>query len=209
MKRLPEYYFQAVGSGAGAIAAWEAFSRLIADGRFGARMPRLILSQNLPFAPMVSAWRDGRAEIIPERDMQDAEAAIQQMYADVLSTRNPPYSVRGGVYELLRSTKGEMYGITNEECRAAEKLFVQEEGIDLDPAASVAVASVQKALEDGLVTKDDTVLLNVTGGGYERLPADWTLHRIKERMELSRAPSEPELDEVAGAVKEFVRALSP
>jgi len=207
MKQLPEYYFQAVGSGAGAIAAWEAFSRLIADGRFGARMPRLILSQNLPFAPMVSAWRDGRAEIIPERDMQNAEVAIQQMYADVLSTRNPPYSVRGGVYELLRSTKGEMYGITNEECRAAEKLFVQEEGIDLDPAASVAVASVQKALEDGLVTKDDTVLLNVTGGGYERLPADWTLHRTKERMELSRAPSEPELDEVAEEVKEFVRAL--
>jgi cysteate synthase len=207
MKRLPDYYFQAVGSGAGAIAAWEAFSRLMADGRFGARMPRLILSQNLPFAPMVRAWREGRAEIIPERDMRDAEAAIQQMYADVLSTRNPPYSLRGGVYELLRSTKGEMYGITNEECRAAEKLFVHEEGIDLDPAASVTVASVLKALDDGLVEKNATVLLNVTGGGYKRLPADWTLHRINERMELSRAPSESELDEVEGEVKEFVRAL--
>ncbi len=209
MKRLPEYYFQAVGSGAGAIAAWEAFSRLIADGRFGARMPRLILSQNLPFAPMVHAWHEGRAEIIPERDMRDAEVAIPQMYADVLSTRNPPYAIRGGVYELLRSTKGEMYGITNEECRAAELLFEREEGIDLDPAASVAVASVLKALDDGLVTKDATILLNVTGGGYKRLEADWTLCRINERLELRRTPSEPELDEVEGEVKEFIRALSP
>ena len=33
--RIPDYYFQAVGSGTGAIAAWEANMRLIEDGRFG------------------------------------------------------------------------------------------------------------------------------------------------------------------------------
>lgn len=32
--RIPDYYFQAVGSGTGAIAAWEANLRLIEDGRF-------------------------------------------------------------------------------------------------------------------------------------------------------------------------------
>ena len=30
--RIPDYYFQAVGSGTGAIAAWEANLRLIEDG---------------------------------------------------------------------------------------------------------------------------------------------------------------------------------
>ncbi|MCF8229820.1 MAG: cysteate synthase, partial [Bacteroidales bacterium] len=33
--QIPDYYFQAVGSGTGAIAAWEANLRLIEDGRYG------------------------------------------------------------------------------------------------------------------------------------------------------------------------------
>lgn len=55
--RIPDYYFQAVGSGTGAIAAWEANLRLIADGRFGAGKAQLMVSQNAPFTPMADAWR--------------------------------------------------------------------------------------------------------------------------------------------------------
>jgi len=33
--RIPDFYFQAIGSGTGAIAAWEANLRFLADGRFG------------------------------------------------------------------------------------------------------------------------------------------------------------------------------
>ncbi len=43
--QLPDYYFQAIGSGAGAIAAWEAATRLVEDGRFGCTVPSLMLSQ--------------------------------------------------------------------------------------------------------------------------------------------------------------------
>ncbi len=35
--RIPDYYFQAIGSGTGAIAAWEANLRFLQDGRFGAQ----------------------------------------------------------------------------------------------------------------------------------------------------------------------------
>lgn len=43
--RIPEYYFQAIGSGTGAIAAWEANLRLIEDGRFGSHKAKLMVSQ--------------------------------------------------------------------------------------------------------------------------------------------------------------------
>jgi cysteate synthase len=208
MNVLPDYYFQAVGSGTGAIAAWETFSRLIEDGRFGEKMPRIVLSQNLPFAPMVSAWRNGRAELIAEKDMKDAEAAIKRIYADVLSTRNPPYSIKGGVYDMLSSTNGTMYGITNDECKEAEKLFAGEEGIDLDPAASVACASLIKAADEGTVKKGDTILLNITGGGYERLKEDCKLYEIEPRMDLKQPSDQLALDEIEKALKEFVRGLS-
>jgi cysteate synthase len=205
MHELPDYYFQAVGSGTGAIAAWEAFGRLIADGRFGATMPRIVIAQNRPFAPMVSAWHDDRAEIIADKDLKGAEAAIKLLYADVLSTRHPPYSITGGVYDMLSNTNGTMLGITNDEAREAEKLFEGEEGIDLDPAASVAVASLLKAVEDGVVKKEDNILLNITGGGYKRVKEDCKRYEIDARCEIK--PSEGRLDDVEKELKEFVGAL--
>ena len=43
--------------------------------------------------------------------------------------------------------------------------FMKAEGYDILPAAATAVCSVSKALEEGKITKDDYVMLNVTGGG--------------------------------------------
>ncbi|RZN37263.1 MAG: cysteate synthase [Methanophagales archaeon ANME-1-THS] len=208
MKALPDYYVQAVGSGTGAIAAWEAFIRLIGDGRFGERMPKIVIAQNLPFAPMFSAWQDGRAELIAAKDLSNAEAAIKAMYANILSTRNPPYSIKGGVYEMLRSSQGTIYGITNDEAREAEKLFESEEGIDLDPAASVAVASLMHAVDEGFVEKKDRILLNITGGGYKRLKEECALYHVEARMELhSHAVGQLPVDELERELKEFVTGL--
>jgi len=53
------------------------------------------------------------------------------------------------------------------------------EGIDICSAASVAVASLVKALEQGKVKTDDTILLNITGGGYLRLKQSHLLHHLK------------------------------
>jgi cysteate synthase len=53
MKHLPDHYFQAVGSGTGGIAAWEAAMRLKEDGRYGDELPQLHLAQNLPCAPLI------------------------------------------------------------------------------------------------------------------------------------------------------------
>ncbi|NIR81344.1 MAG: cysteate synthase, partial [Gemmatimonadetes bacterium] len=49
---MPVHYVQAVGSGTGGIAAYEAGLRLRDDGRFGERLPRLHLVQNAPFTPI-------------------------------------------------------------------------------------------------------------------------------------------------------------
>ena len=204
MHTLPDHYYQAVGSGTGAIAAWEAFIRLIGDGRFGEKMPRIHISQNLPFEPILNAWQAGRAEIIADKDMINAGESISAMYSDVLSTRNPPYSIKGGVYDMLVGTQGTVYGITNEECRVAEKLFESEEGIDLDPAAAVAVAALITAVDSGVVVKEDKILLNITGGGYNRLKADHTMNRIEARMEL-KSSAQLALDVVETEVSEFVR----
>ncbi|HIH74500.1 MAG TPA: cysteate synthase [Methanosarcina sp.] len=177
--RMPDHYFQAVGSGTGGISAWEASLRLRADGRFGSKLPKLQLAQNLPFVPMYNAWKAGRREIIPEIDMKDAKKQVEETYASVLTNRTPPYGVTGGLYDALVDTNGIMYAITREEALEAKALFESREGIDILPPSAVATAALLKAVEAGNVGKDDIILLNLAGGGYKRLKKDIKLHQIQ------------------------------
>ena len=179
---MPDHYFQAVGSGTGAIAAWEAAMRLRGDGRYGTALPRLHLAQNAPFTPMVSAWRSGRREIIPGLDMPDARSAVQQVMSDVLTNRNPPYGIAGGVFDALRDTGGTMLSVSNAAGAGAMKLLLDTEGIDLDPAAAIATAALIGAVEKGAVGSTDHILLNLTGGGYERVREDFTMHPVEPAM---------------------------
>ena len=180
--RMPGHYFQAVGSGTGAIAVWEAAMRLRRDGRYGTVLPQLHLAQNEPFTPMVSAWQGGRREIIPDLDMPDARSAVQQVMSDVLTNRNPPYGIAGGVFDALRDTGGTMLPVSNAEGKEAMKLLRDTEGIDLDPAAAIATAALIDAVENGTVGSAEHILLNLTGGGYKRVREDYTMHPVEPAL---------------------------
>lgn len=199
--RMPDHYFQAVGSGTGAIAAWEAALRLRRDGRFGATLPRLHCAQNEPFTPMVTAWQQRRRTIEPEIDMPDASNAIDAVMSPVLTNRQPPYAIAGGLYDALDATGGEMYAVSNAEGRAAEKLIRETEGIDPDPAAAVATAALIRAAETGTIGQDDTILLNITGGGYERILEDFTLYPPEPAITVRAGDS---LDETVAGLKRWV-----
>ena len=164
--RIPDYYFQAVGSGTGAIAAWEANMRLIEDGKYGNKIMKLMVSQNAPFVPMYDAWRaDSRAMLPYDADKARRDVAI--IDAKVLSNRKPPYSIKGGLYDALKATDGEVLVATNAQARKAAKLFEELEGVDIHPAAAVATATLIKAVQDGKVEKDATIMLNITGAGEQ------------------------------------------
>lgn len=165
--RIPDYYFQGVGSGTGAIAAWEANMRLVEDGRFGSNMMRLMVSQNAPFVPMYDAWRADSRDMLPyAADKARRDAGI--IDAKVLSNRKPPYSLRGGLYDALKATNGDVLTATNAQVRKAARLFEELEGVDIHPAAGVAVASLIKQVADGKIARDAYVMLNITGAGEKR-----------------------------------------
>lgn len=190
--RLPKHYFQAVGSGAGAIAAWEMAARFLRDGRFGGRLPVLHLAQNLPFAPMHLAWERGDRDLSPE-DLNSN--LITLISTRVLSTRYPAYGVLGGVYDALSATGGRTYGVSNEEMASARRLFEESEGVDIVPAAAVAVAALLQAIRDKNIDPDDPVLLNITGGGEERLRAEGRAHPVQATF-VSKNISDRALEEL-------------
>ena len=165
--RIPDYYFQAVGSGTGAIAAWEANKRFIVDGRYGNNLMKLMVSQNIPFTPMYDAWKAGSRALLPVDDTV-ARKQAEEICAKVLSNRKPPYSLKGGLFDALTETGGDMFAISNEEAMEGMVLFERTEGIDIEPAAGVAVASLKQAIRTGAVETDAVIMLNITGGGIAK-----------------------------------------
>ena len=197
--QLPRYYFQAVGSGAGAIGVQEAARRVVADGRFGEVPPRQMLSQNLPFVPMVDSWKSGRRELVVI-DAEDGKRRIREILAPVLSNRQPPYSMRGGVFDVLTESRGDMLAADNAEALEAQRIFEEIERIDIDPAGAVAFATLLKAAQHGRIERDALVLLNITGGGRNRLRSERRLIPAEPALEVDQQDIlvDETLDRLAG-----------
>ena len=189
--RIPDAYFQAVGSGTGTIAAYEANLRLKEDGRFGDHIMKLIPSQNVPFTPMYDAWKADSRALLP-MDENEGRIKALKIKATVLSNRKPPYSIAGGLYDVLKWSNGDFQKVTNGELTQACELFEELEGSDIYSAAGVAVMSLIKALEEGQVTPEQTIMLNVTGGGEKRFKKEFNCVNAKADLILSPdcSPSE-------------------
>lgn len=195
--RIPDYYFQAVGSGTGAIAAWEANMRLIEDGRYGTNLMKLMVSQNAPFVPMYDAWRADSREMLPY-DTKKARRDAELIDAKVLSNRKPPYGIAGGLYDALKATNGDIMVATNAQSRRACKLFKELEGIDIYPAPGVALASLIKLVDAGAIDKDACIMLNITGAGEEAAKLNRDIWHLKPSKIFSL---NPDVDEVVSYVE--------
>jgi cysteate synthase len=187
--KIPDYYFQAVGSGTGAIAAWEANLRLIEDGRFGNHKMKLMVSQNFPFKPMYDAWKAGSRAMLPLDD-ELARKQVEEIDAKVLSNRKPPYSIAGGLYDALVDSKGDIILADNFEAQSAAIMFELLEGIDIHPAAAVAVASLIKVVAEGSIDPAAVIMLNITGGGEKKFKADKELYYLKPSVIFDINPNE-------------------
>lgn len=197
--QIPDYYFQAVGSGTGAIAAWEANLRLIEDGRYGNKKMKLMLSQNAPFTPIHDAWRAGSRAMLPLDDGL-AREQVEEIVAKVLSNRKPPYPIPGGLFDALSDAGGTILLATNEEAAEAARIFEETEGNDIHPASAIATATLIKAVKEGLVKSDDLIMLNITGGGEKKFKENSELHYLKPNLVFDIDPDENEVKEKVSAL---------
>ena len=196
MGRIPDAYFQAVGSGTGAIAAWENACRLADEGRFGPNKMRVYVAQNAPFTLMYDAWKAGTREL-PQMTPEEGRGKSERILATVLSNRKPPYSIAGGLYDVLKESNGDFFLATNNDIFYWLLQFRNKEGYELLPAACVAVAALAQAVSDGKVKKDDYIMLNCTGGGTLGAMSKGFVHKEPDLILSPDLPAE----EVIKAVK--------
>ena len=158
-----------------------------------------MISQNHPFVPMMNAWNANSRDMLPFDD-EVARKEVEEIDAKVLSNRKPPYPPVGGLFDALTETKGEVLAATNHELSRAAELFMELEGNDIHPAAAVAVATLMQAVIENKVEPEAIVMLNITGGGEERMKKGKTLHYLLPSQVFDY---NPKLEDVNSALKEI------
>lgn len=172
---LPKHYFQGVGGGPGPIGVHEMAQRLVDSGQFEGPVPRQHVSQNIQHSPIHNAWQNGRSKLqdsdFPQNDVE--------VFSDLLLNNSPCYEPVGGVYDILKQSNGQTYIVTEKEAVEAKNLFEEVEGIDILSPAAVALASLQQALANGDIESDDCTVLNISGGGTERMAREINLVTVE------------------------------
>ena len=157
--------------------------RLIDEGLFEGPAPVQHVSQNVEHHPIHSAWQAQRDHLISE-DFPDEEVEV---YSDYLLNKGPAYGQVGAVYDILKASKGQTHIVEREEAVAMRELIESVEGIDIMTPGAVAAASLVQAVKDGLVGNNDCILLNISGGGVQRLKNEIETRPIKPWLKVNKA----------------------
>ena len=181
--QLPNHYFQGIGGGPGPIGIHEMAQRLIDAQLFEGPVPRQHVSQNAEHHPIHNAWQAGRDHLVPE----DYPTEEVEVYSDYLLNKGPAYGQVGAVHDILKASNGQTYIVEREAAVAARKLFETTEGIDIMTSSAVAAASLVQAFQNGEVGKDDCILLNISGGGTQRLKSEMETRTIEPWLKVNKA----------------------
>jgi len=146
---VPDVIFYPTGGGTGLIGMWKAFQELEAIGWIGAKRPRMVAVQSTGCAPIVKAWEDG-VEHAP---------LWENAYTGASGIRVPAAVGDFLILRAVRESNGFAIAVTDEHIFQARDEVAQKDGLLLCPEGAATFAAWQKALERGLVKKNEKVLL--------------------------------------------------
>jgi threonine synthase len=122
------------------------------------RIPRLIGVQAIGSSPLVEAWENG----IDATDMQPVDA---HSIADSIVAGLPRDRVKA--MRAVRKTDGAFVAVTDDAILNAIPQFARITGVFAEPAAAASFAGAQRAVQLGLIHKEDRVTIICTGNGLK------------------------------------------
>lgn len=173
---VPDYVFVSVGDGNIISGVYKGFFDLLNLG-FIDKMPRLVAVQAEGCSPVVDAV-NGDGVIKP---------VVPNTIADSISVGIPRSGLMAVKY--IKNTNGFGVKVSDAEILSAIKYLGSMSGIFAEPAASTSFAGYMKALKEGLVERNDKVVVIITGNG---------LKDVESAMKSVREPIyvEPTLEDV-------------
>lgn len=122
------------------------------------RIPRLIGVQSDKSAVLVHAWKE---QIAPQ-NIQPIQA---QTIADSISADLP--RDRAKALRAVRESGGGFIAVADDEIIAAIPQLAQLSGVFAEPAAAASFVGAQRAVQSGLIKRDESALLLITGNGLK------------------------------------------
>src|SRR3954452_3871398 len=158
---LPDAIFYPTGGGTGLIGMWKAFDELEAVGLIGPKRPRMYAVQAEGCAPIVRAFEKG--EEFAERWENAATGAtgirVPKAVGDFLILR------------AVRESQGAAIAVPEEAILQAVEDAACDDGFLLCPEGGAVLAAWRQALAQGMIGKNERVLLfNCANGNKYPLP---------------------------------------
>ena len=153
--KVPDYVAVSVGDGCTIAGVWKGFKDLYAAG-FITSLPRLISVQASGCCPINTAAAAHTMDWKPQEENTLADSIA------VGVPRNPVKALRA-----IEESSGITVNVSDEEILAAMRLLGRTQGVFAEPAGATGTAGLKKAVEEGLIEKDASVVSLVTGNGLK------------------------------------------
>jgi threonine synthase len=157
--KLPDVIVYPTGGGTGIVGMWKAFDEMERMGWIGSERPRMVVVQAEGCAPLVNAYNAGErhADLFPNPRTIAAGMRVPVAIGDYL------------VLDAVRESGGTALTVTDDEMVQGVSDLSSYQGIFASPEGGALVAALRKMLSEGTVSKDERVLLLVTGSGLKYL----------------------------------------
>jgi threonine synthase len=154
--KVPQHVVVPMAGGSLITKIWKGFNELETIGLLDEANTKIHGAQASGSNPIVAAFKEGIDWIKPQRP---------QTIAKSLAIGNPA----DGYYALktIRDSGGWAEDVTDGEIVEAMKLLAQTEGIFTETAGGVTVGVTKKLIEQGIIPRDESILISITGNGLK------------------------------------------
>jgi threonine synthase len=151
--RTPDWYIQAVSGGMGPVGVWKAYEELMTLGLVD-RMPKLACIQAAGCAPMVHSFNKG---------LEEAEPVLNPQTLVITVATGSPGPAYKFLARAIREHGGAFEAVSDEETFRAVHVMAKLDGLSMEPAAAIAFAGLFKLLNQGVIQRDEVIVVNCSG----------------------------------------------
>ena len=147
--QMPDVIFYPTGGGTGLIGMWKAFDELEAIGWIGSKRPKMVAVQATGCAPIVKAFKAGarHAEVWQGASTVAAGIRVPAAIGDFL------------ILNALRASGGDAIAVEDEDILTMQAEIARSEGMLLCPEGAATAVALKAAVEQGIVSKQDRIVL--------------------------------------------------
>ncbi len=182
--KVPKHVVVPMAGGSLITKIWKGFNELERLGLLDRVESKIYGAQASGSNPIVAAFKEGIDWIKPQKPKTIAKS---------LAIGNPA----DGFYALktIRESGGFAEDVSDEEIIEAMKLLARTEGIFTETAGGVTVGVTKKLIEKGIIPRDESILISITGNGLK------TQEAVQDRVGKPRI--------IEAKFSEFEKIVSP